>query len=665
MRELKASDKIAQEMTKNGLVEENLATGEVTNISSREAETEYAAHKEDSTAPKAVKRAAIEHRRVRSKQPVKQDVKSEPKSSNKKVISERSPENPSHRAWRTSGTPEPGKHTADKPAMSKSALKGSSKISKAQPAPKTPTGNSKSHLSFTSKEKQPNGRLRHDLLARPSAAVRAAGHQQVYEAEQDNVGVEAGHRGEILLEHGARRTEQAAFQRVRDHRMSRLQEGSPIEESATHIHSGSTVRKAKHNSPAQTGSNPVSRYIQKKRIQRNTVKQIRQTEQASKETATVTKTAAQRAKDAVKDAAAFVGRHHKGALILLGVGAVAFMLISGISSLSTVLSSSTGSIFSTSYLSEDADMLAAEAAYAGMEANLQDELDHYAERHPGYDEYIFDLDDIEHDPYVLISILSALHEGTFTLSDVHSDLNMLFEKQYILTEDVTTETRYRTETRTGTRTVTDPETGEESEEEYEYEVQAPYTYSICTVSLENFNLSHVPIYVMSEEQLSLYAGYMSTLGNREDLFAGTPGASSLREPTYYDIPPEALEDEQFAAMMAEATKYIGYPYVWGGSNPSTSFDCSGFVSWVLNQCGWNVGRLGADSLYYYCTPVSPANARPGDLVFFERTYDETGVTHVGIYVGNNMMLHCGNPIGYADLSGSYWQEHFFAFGRLP
>ena len=241
------------------------------------------------------------------------------------------------------------------------------------------------------------------------------------------------------------------------------------------------------------------------------------------------------------------------------------------------------------------------------------------------------------------------------------------QSQYILTETVVKEVRYRTETQTGTRTVTDPDTGETSTEEYEYEVEVPYDYYICTVTLENFNLSHVPVYIMDEETLSAYSLYMSTLGNRPDLFSGSqyPHASTLKEPTYYDVPPEALEDEQFAAMLKEAEKYIGYPYVWGGSSPSTSFDCSGFISWVINHSGWNVGRLGAQGLYNICTPVSSSQAKPGDLVFFVGTYDTPGVSHVGLYVGNSVMLHCGDPISYTNLNSNYWQSHFYSFGRLP
>ena len=240
----------------------------------------------------------------------------------------------------------------------------------------------------------------------------------------------------------------------------------------------------------------------------------------------------------------------------------------------------------------------------------------------------------------------------YLVSSVQGDLQTLFDKQYILTETVTTETRYRTETRTDS-------------EGNPYTVQVPYTWYICTVTLENIDLSHVPVYIMDEETLSLYAVYMATLGNREDLFPGSGYVDKYtKPPTTYDIPPFALEDETFAALITEAEKYIGYPYVWGGSNPNTSFDCSGFVSWALTQSGLcNTGRLGAQGLYNISTPVS--NPQPGDLVFFVGTYDTTGVSHVGIYVGDGMMLHCGDPIQYSNLNTSYWQSHFYAYGRPP
>ena len=300
-------------------------------------------------------------------------------------------------------------------------------------------------------------------------------------------------------------------------------------------------------------------------------------------------------------------------------------------------------------------MLGAEAAYCALEDELQRYLDTYTRTHD-YDEYHFDLDTIEHDPYVLISMISALHEGAWTLDEVRGTLQDLFDRQYILTEDVVVEVRYRTVTRTDSEGNT-------------YTVQVPYTYYICNVKLENFDMSHLPVYIMGEEQMSLYAVYMHTLGNRPDLFPnGTyPNASTVKEPTYYDIPPEALEDATFAAMMAEAEKYLGYPYVWGGASPSTSFDCSGYVSWVINNCGvgWNFGRLTADGLLGVCTPVSSADAKPGDLIFFQGTYNTSGASHVGIYVGNGMMIHCGDPISYANINTSYWQQHFYTFGRLP
>ena len=225
------------------------------------------------------------------------------------------------------------------------------------------------------------------------------------------------------------------------------------------------------------------------------------------------------------------------------------------------------------------------------------------------------------------------------MTDVEGTLETLFDRQYILTETVVTETKY-----------------DENDE--------PYTWYICYVTLENFNLSHLPVYMMGEDQLTRYALYMATLGNRPDLFPNSGYVGKYTEPVErYEVPAEYLSDEQFAALLTEAEKYVGYPYVWGGSSPATSFDCSGYLSWVLNQCGWNVGRLGAQGLYNYCTPTS--NPQPGDLVFFVGTYDTPGVSHCGLYLGDGMMLHCGDPIGYANLNSSYWQAHLYAYGRLP
>ena len=378
--------------------------------------------------------------------------------------------------------------------------------------------------------------------------------------------------------------------------------------------------------------------------------------------------AAKKAAEGTKKTGAFLAKHWKGALIALAILLIVAFFLGVVSSCSVIVQSGVSSFGASSYAVDDADMLSAEAQYCAMEAELQEYLDTYEATHD-YDEYHYDLDDIEHDPYVLISAISALHGAEWTIDDIGGTLQMLFDKQYILTETVTTETRYRTETRTGTTTYTDPDTGETVTETYEYEVQVPYTYYICNVTLENFNLSHVPVYIMSQDQLSMYATYMATLGNRPDLFPDSAYVDKYINTEYedYEIPASALSDPQFAAMMEEAEKYLGFPYVWGGSSPATSFDCSGFVSYVLNNCGvgWDVGRLGATGLMNICTRVSSANVQPGDLIFFEGTYDTTGASHVGIYVGNNMMIHCGDPIQYASINTSYWQEHFLAFGRLP
>ena len=348
----------------------------------------------------------------------------------------------------------------------------------------------------------------------------------------------------------------------------------------------------------------------------------------------------------------------QGLLILVCV-AIYAVLIQGMQSCSSTMlmlgNAGAGALGASTYPCEDRDMLAAEAAYCALEDDLQHYLDTYESTHD-YDEYHFDLDEIEHDPYVLLSLLCALHEGQWTIDEVQGTLQMLFDRQYILTEDVVVETRYRTETDTWT-----DEDGNSHTDTY----QVPYDYYICTVTLENFDLSHVPVYVMGEDQLSRYAIYMATLGNRPDLFPDSPYVNKYitGKPGDYEVPGEYLDDETFAAMLAEAQKYIGYPYVWGGSSPATSFDCSGYVSWVINHSGWNVGRLGAQGLYNICTPTS--SPKPGDLVFFKGTYDTPGVSHCGIYVGDGKMLHCGDPIGYANLNTSYWQSHFYAYGRLP
>ena len=430
-------------------------------------------------------------------------------------------------------------------------------------------------------------------------------------------------------------------------------DAAKAEQAAVKANADFYYRKAVAENP-QLASNPVSRLWQKRKLQKQYAAAYRaagKTAQAGK-TAEATAKAAKKTAQESKRTVLFVKRHWKGALIVGGIGLLLVMLLGSLQSCSSMFGGGVSNIMASSYLSEDADMLAAEEAYCAKEDELREYLDTYEATHD-YDEYHFDLDEIEHDPYVLISILSALHEGVFTIDQVQGDLQTLFDKQYILTETVTTETRYRTETRTDS-------------EGNPYTVRVPYTWTICTVTLENFDLSHVPVYMMGEEQLSLYATYMSTLGNRPDLFPSSGYVNKYIEnpPTAWEIPSEYLTDERFNTLITEAEKYLGYPYVWGGSSPSTSFDCSGFVSYVLTNSGLcNTGRLGAQGLYNISTPVS--DPQPGDLVFFVGTYDTSGVSHVGIYVGDGMMLHCGDPIQYSNLNTSYWQPHFYAYGRPP
>lgn len=670
MKELKAPDKVTQKMTHDGAVTENLATGEVTNISSRDPEVDLSASSEEpaSAAVDLAARAAEHHTHLSAKKQAKADDKAVKEGS----AARRRPSSRLQFTDEERADPAMKKYidrsdkAADKLDKAKAAIPTKKVIRKERTFDET-TGKGKTRLRFEEVEKKPNGKLHHNPLSRPMQELKATAHSKIRQVEHENVGVEAGHKGELLAERGVSYTGSKVRAAIRHHKTKPWRDAAKAEQASIKANAEYLYQKALHDDPALAASNPVSRYMQKQRIKRNYAKEVRKTGQNTKKAATTAKNAAIRAKEAAKQAVAFVKSNWKVILIVVAIAAVVFLLIGGISSCTMMLGSGAGTVFSSSYLSEDTDIYAAENAYLAMEAELKYKLDNYESLNPGYDEYRYDLDDIEHDPYVLISILSALHEGTFTSEQITADLAMLFEKQYILTETVETETRYRTETRTGTRTVTDPETGETTTEEYEYEVQVPYTYYICNVKLENFNLSHVPVYIMGEETLSLYAAYMSTLGNREDLF---PTSSYVEKyttpPQTYDIPASALEDETFAAFITEAEKYIGYPYVWGGSNPNTSFDCSGFVSWALTESGvCNTGRLGAQGLYNISTPVSSANARPGDLIFFTGTYDTPGVSHVGIYVGGGKMLHCGDPIQYADINTSYWQSHFYAFGRPP
>lgn len=689
-KKLKPRDKITQKMSRDGLIEVNETAGTAELVSGREQDADFSKKPEqaaqeaaqqlphpsggaaarphtpelspkrdDAAAERVLEHIDAAHTRAASKKAIKRvqrEAAAKTKTSRLQFTEEERATPELQKAIRKS------ERAADRLDEARAAIPKKKVLTKERTFDEA-AGKGKTRLRFEEKEKPiPGGRQQHNPLSRPMQEVGVFVHNKIHSVEKDNSGVEGAHKSEELAERGIR----AGARQVRKSRRSRklkpYRAAAKAEKAAFKANADFQYQKVLHDNPQLAASNPVSRFWQKQQIKRQYAKAVRTGgTKSARKAAENTRKAAKKTAEATKKAVAFVGRHWK-AFLIAGCALLLFIMISaGISSCSSLFSGGITSVISTSYVSEDADMLGAEADYAALEAELQSRIDNIERDHPGYDEYRYDLDDIEHDPYVLTSILTALHLE-YTRAEVQSTLAMLFERQYTLTLTEETEVRYRTERRTGSYTDAEGNT-----QTYTYTVEVPYNYYILNVKLENFNLSHLPVYIMTEEQLSMYAVYMSTLGNRPDLFphSAYPNASTLREPTYYEIPPEALEDETFAAIIAEAEKYLGYPYVWGGSNPNTSFDCSGYVSWVINHSGWNVGRLGAQGLCNICTPVTGAQARPGDLIFFKGTYDTPGVSHVGIYVGNGMMIHCGNPISYANVNTTYWKNHFYAYGRLP
>lgn len=491
----------------------------------------------------------------------------------------------------------------------------------------------------TEKSRQISSRLVHEALPQAGEEV----HRQIRSVEDDNTGVQAAHETEQDAESGMGLV-------VRSARRARLNASRHTEQAAQAIHP-----------QTPSSSNPLSRWRQKRAIRRTYM-----TGQAAGETARSVAQAGGAVARAKRGVKALVARSRKTYLLAGALVALLAFVMNGLSSCAPLVQSAMQSLVIAAYPAGDEDLLAAERYYANLEKELQNELNHYASYHPGFDEYRIEADDIWHDPHVLMALISAHANGEWTVDDAYGYMDRLFENQYILTEDIEEETRYRREWVTRYRREEDAETGEVTWVPYQVEEDVPYTYRICNVTLDNFNLSHLPFYVLSREGVGRYAMYISVLGMREDLFRGNPYASTLREPGEYDIPADVMEDETFRRLIEEAEKYIGYPYVWGGDSPETSFDCSGFISYVFAASGVrDVGRLGATSLYGRCTPIAPQEARPGDLIFFEGTISgEEGITHVGLHVGGNHMLHCGSPIGYADLTDSYWQNHFYGYGRL-
>lgn len=493
-----------------------------------------------------------------------------------------------------------------------------------------------------------------------AVSVTSRGHQAVSEYEDDNVGVQSAQEMTKAVESTAYTVDHAVY----SHKLKAHAKADKLVQKSDKANVDALYEKFKKDNP-NAGSNPFSRWQQKQAIKKEYAATKAGNSTAKTTAAKGAEKAAQGAKTVTEKVTEFCTTHSKAILLILAAGLLFIVISSMFSSCAAMFQGGTQVILGTSFTAEDEDIIGADNDYKALEAALRNQINSIERTHSGYDEYRYDLDEINHNPYELAAYLTVKFED-YTREEVQSTLRWLFDQQYelILTEEV--EIRTRTETRTGTSTSTDPETGETTTEEYEYEVEVEYEYYILNVKLVNKGLNRViGSSGLTEDEMERYRVLLQTSGNRPDIF-GDDIYAVIGEYTDYDIPGEALTDTRFANMIREAEKYLGYPYVWGGSSPSTSFDCSGFVSWVINNCGngWSVGRLTANGLMGVCDIIPQSSAKPGDLIFFQGTYDTSGASHVGIYVGNGMMIHCGNPISYASIETSYWQQHFYCFGRI-
>jgi len=488
-------------------------------------------------------------------------------------------------------------------------------------------------------------------MASRGAAVTltSKAHQAVSEYEDDNIGVQAVQETTKAVESTAYTVDHAVY----SHKLKAYDKAEKLVEKSDKANVNALYEKFKKDNP-DAASNPISRWKQKQAIKKEYAAAKAGKGTAKETAAKATKKAAQSTETITEKAMEFCTTHSKTILFVLIAGLL-FMILSGMfSSCSAMFQGGTQIVLGTSFTAKEEDIIGADNDYKALEAALRNEINNIERTHSGYDEYRYDLDEINHNPYELAAYLTVKFED-YTRDEVQATLQWLFEQQYELTLTEVVEIRTRT------TSSTDPETGETTTEEEDYE------YYILKVKLRNKGLdSVISNSGLSEDDMERYRILLQTRGNRQDIFGNDIYATPGGEYTDYDIPGEALTDTRFANMIREAEKYLGYPYVWGGSSPSTSFDCSGFVSYVINHCGngWSVGRLTANGLMGVCDIIPKSSAKPGDLIFFQGTYDTSGASHVGIYVGNGMMIHCGNPISYASIESNYWQQHFYCFGRI-
>ena len=493
-------------------------------------------------------------------------------------------------------------------------------------------------------------------------AISAKAHQSVRNADQDNnSGVEAAHFSEGSAESAARAGSRFQYGR----KLRQYKKLERLEKKADRDAVDSIFAERMKSDP-QAGSNLFSRWRQKQAIKKEYAA-AKAGAAAAENTAAGTAKAAQGTASITEKAFQFVQSHSHIIIGIAAVGLLVLVIAGSVSSCSVLMNGGGNVVLGTSYTAEDEDLKGVETDYTKLEDKLRKQIDRIETDHPGYDEYRYNLAEIGHNPYELASLLTVEFEN-YTRSQVQARLQSIFEAQYELKLEEKVEIRTRKETRVGYRY--NPITG--TGHTYTYQVTVQYEYKILNVTLLNRGVDYVARNSgLTDDQLQRYEVTLECRGNRDDLFAGiafaTPdGAGSSGEYQDYDIPGEALTDEKFRKMITEAEKYLGYPYVWGGSSPSTSFDCSGFVSWVINHCGngWNVGRQTANGLMGKCDIIPKSEAKPGDLIFFQKTYNTSGASHVGIYVGNGMMIHCGSPISYASIETSYWRQHYYCMGRI-
>ena len=661
MQEFKAKAKTTQKMTRDGVVETNQATGEQTRKSNRETD-DFSGDTAENVTGKALNRAATERQRHKAKKrrrKAKKDTKQAAKTAEQPQASRLQFKEEERTDPELAKYVKKSEKAADRLEAAREKIPKQKRIKAAREFDEA-TGRAKTRLYFEKTDKPPNGKLHHNPADRPIREIKSYVHGKVGEVEKDNSGVEGAHKSEKLAERAGGYASRKLKEGYRSHKLKPYREAAKAEAASKKADTNYLYHKTLKENPELAG-NPLSRFHQKQQIKKQYAKDLRAAQKAGKSAgktagaAKNTRKAAGKAGEATKKTTDFIARHWKGILTVGVFLLLIVMIFTGLSSCAAIIQGGVSSVLGTSYTAEDEAIREVEADYKELESGLREEIADIETDYPDYDEYQYHLDEIGHDPFALASYLTAkLYD--YTREEAQAEIQALFEKQYTLTLREEIQTRYRTET------TTDPETGETTTEEI------PYDYYILHVTLTNRNIETLAGELLTPEQKEMFDVYMETKGNKPDVFGedyatGTPGSG---EYTDYEIPPEALSDERFAAMIAEAEKYLGYPYVWGGSSPSTSFDCSGFVCWVINHSGvGSVGRTTAQGIFNYTTPIAPSEAKPGDIIFFTGTYDSgSAVSHVGIYVGNGMMIHCGNPISYASVNTPYWQSHFYAYGRL-